>query len=87
MKEKPIDCSKYGVPLCDLKLITMLLDDDTHTTIGSLTEDKVAELDKICVKLNLDDNGWKYYARTRYGDETGLSLRCRFYSKNAKIED
>lgn len=44
--DKPLDVSDLKVPLADLKLLTMLLDDEEHEQVKSLTEEKVRELDK-----------------------------------------
>lgn len=44
-QEKPLDVSDLGVPLADLKLLVMLMDDEEHKQVLSLTEDKVRELD------------------------------------------
>ena len=64
-KERPLNISQLGVPLADLKLLSMLLDDDQHENVQSLTEEKVGELDTTAEKLQLSVRNWVYFARSR----------------------
>ena len=74
--ERPLDISELNVPLSSLKLLTMLLDDDLHCDVNSLTEDEVGELDLLVQKLQLSIYNSLYFARTRLDDQTGSSMRC-----------
>ena len=81
--EKPLDVSVLGVPLADIKLLTMLMNDEQHKKVLSLTEQRVEELDQLAKKLLLDTNKFVYFGRSRLNDETGRSLECIFYGQNS----
>lgn len=43
----PIDISSLGIDLSDLKILTLLISDDDHASVGNLTEQKVGDLDQL----------------------------------------
>lgn len=68
----PLDITQFEANMQDFSLLMMLLDDYEHENVKSLTEDTVARLDLLAKRMKLDgENAWKYFARSRYNDETG----------------
>lgn len=79
--KNPLDLSNLDVPLEDLKLISMLIDDEEHDQVPNLDEKKVEQLDTSAKRLGLDEGyaSQRYFARTRMNDGTGNSIRCNFH--------
>lgn len=82
-----IDLSLLEIPLQDMKLICMLLDDEQHEQVLSLTEETVRALDSSVEKLKLDGrNAWKYFARSRLNNKTGSFIRCKMHLNAAQLD-
>lgn len=59
----------------------MLLDDEEHHQVSSLTEITVSRLDESARMLELDmgEASYKYFGRSRMNDQTGNSIRCKIH--------
>ena len=79
--QNPIDLSLLNIQLADVSLICMLLDDDEHESVMSLTEETVERLDKTAKILQLDEGfaSYRYFGRSRLNDQTGNSIRCKLH--------
>ena len=89
---KPIDLSIHfgsdsNLSLEKLKLLTMIMSEEEHSTVHNLTTKEVSKLDELASSLKLDAGKWLYFSRTRQNDQSGHSIDCVLYGNDVVRQD